>query len=309
MKIVFFGNFSIDYTTESHHLWTYKKLGHEVKTFQEPQAKADNILKEALTADMFVWTHTHGWNTPGMSNVLKELKDKNIPSVGYHLDLWKGIKREIDIDTDPYWNIEYFFTVDKLFVKDLKEKGIKAHYLPAGVVEKECYISGYDKKKYPHEVIFVGSKGYHEEWQYRPKLIQWLSDTYRDQFGHYGGDGLGVVRGTELNKLYASCKVVVGDTLCKGFNYPYYYSDRLFETTGRGGFIIFPYIEGIRDLFQRDELVTYPYNDFAKLKQKIDYYLENERSRKQIKLNGFLRTKTSHTYTNRLKELISIVKG
>ena len=61
---------------------------------------------------------------------------------------------------------------------------------------------------------------------------------------------MGVIRGKELNDLYATAKVVVGDTLCKGFNYPYYFSDRLFETTGRGGFLIHPYIKGLEDYFE-----------------------------------------------------------
>ena len=306
MKITFLGNFSVDFSTESHHLWTYRKLGHEVKTFQEGRANADQILNSAMESDLFVWTHTHGWNTPDMDKALYILRANNIPSVGYHLDLWKGIKREADLNTDPYWNIEYFFTVDKLFVDDLSKRGIKAHYLPAGVLEKECYLAQPDHQRFPHNVVFTGSRGYHAEWQYRPQLIDWLKNTYGHKFGHYGGDGLGTIRGHDLNTLYASSKIVIGDTLCKGFNYPYYFSDRLFEVIGRGGFMIFPYITGLEDLFDIGiEIVTYPFGDFDTLKNLINYYLENPELRESIRLAGMDRIKKDHTYTKRLESMLS----
>jgi len=315
MKITFLGNFSVDYSTESHHLWTYRKLGQEVKTFQEGRTKAEDILQSALKSDLFVWTHTHGWNTPDMDKVLEVLKSHKIPTAGYHLDLWKGIKREADLNTDPYWNIEYFFTVDKGFIPDLKARGIKAYYLPAGVVEKECYMAQPDTQRFPHEIIFTGSKGYHPEWNYRPELIEWLQYTYGDRFGHYGGDGLGTIRGHDLNVLYASAKIVIGDTLCKAYNYPDYFSDRLFEVTGRGGFMIFPKIIGLEDYFTINnfplELVTYSFRNFEQLKCMIDFWLkdENKTQMEEIRLRGFERTKKYHTYTNRLSKMLEIING
>lgn len=308
MKITFLGNFSVDYSTESHHLWTYRKLGHEVKTLQEGRTNADQILNSAIDSDLFVHTHTHGWNTPDIEKVYKILKANNIPTAGYHLDLWKGISREADLDNDPYWNIEHFFTVDQLFVQDLQKKGIKAYYLPAGVVEKECYIAKPDRVKYPHEIVFTGSKGYHHEWQYRPHLINWLKENYKDKFGHYGGDGLGIVRGDSLNQLYSSAKIVIGDTLCKDFIYPYYFSDRLFEVVGRGGFMIFPYIKGLEEMFKIDyEIVVYPFGDFEALKTIIDYYLEHDEEREVIKLAGQQRVLKEHTYTNRLQTMLDTI--
>jgi len=319
MKIVFLGNFCVNYTTENDHLWTLKKLGHEVIALQEGKTTSEQVRSACLGADLFYWTHTHGWNTEGMKEVLAELKNKKIPSVGYHLDLWKGITREADVNSDPYWNIEYFFTVDKLFAEDLKKRGIKAYYLPPAVIERDCY-RGVEDEKFKHDVIFVGSKGYHQEWPYRPQLINWLSENYKDKFAHYGGDGRGVVRGSSLNNLYRSSKVIIGDTLCKNFDYPYYFSDRLFETIGRGGFIIFPYIKGLEDLFVLNypynrkedenkgvELVCYKFGDFQDLKNKIDFFLTMDSTRESIRQRAFDRVKKENTYTNRLSYLINIL--
>lgn len=332
MRITFVGNFDVPFSTESHHKWTYEKLGHEVIALREAKTSKEVILENALKSDLLVWTHTHGWITEGMEEIFRICKEKNIPTVGYHLDLFKGISREINLDTDPYWNIEYFFTADKNFVPDLKAKGIKAYYLPAGVVENECYMAEPDRQRFPHDIIFTGSKGYHNEWPYRSKLINWLQETYGDKFGHYGGDGIGNIRitGDDLNILYASAKIVIGDTLCKGFDYPDYFSDRLFEVTGRGGFMIFPSIEGLNDMFQvgneyalnaikdiidpkisdlqhRCELVIYTFDNFDVLKNTIDYYLEHDEDREKIRLAGFHRTKKDHTYTKRLEYLLKTV--
>jgi glycosyltransferase involved in cell wall biosynthesis len=272
---------------------------------------------------MFFWVHTHGYHTAGISEVLKELKKKKIPSVGYHLDLWLGLERQKDLKTDPYWGIEYFFSVDKLMVDFLNaDKSLpKAWFLPAGVFEDECYLAK-KNKVFEYDVVFVGSRDYHREWQYRQHLIKWLEQTYGSRFAQFGRGGVKSVRGDELNQLYASAKVVVGDTLCIDYKYPYYLSDRIFETTGRGGFIIHPYIKGIDELYNiqvqkkngtcntsKAEIITYPFNDFEYLKYLIDYFVENGQEREEIRKRGFEKTKKEHTYTNRLKFIINTING
>lgn len=329
MKIAFLGNFNVDYTSESHYIKTLRKLGHEVYPLQEGVDQIETILDRASKMEMFLWVHTHGWHTKGMAEGLEILKERGIPTVGYHLDLWKGLKREIDLESDPYWKIEYFFSVDNLMVDYLNSRDDlpKAFYLPAGVFEDECYI-GTKNTRYMHDVIFVGSKAYHPEWPYRPQLIEWLEKTYGSRFALYGRDGKGIIRGEQLNDLYASAKVVVGDTLCKNFDYPFYLSDRIFETTGRGGFIIHPYIHGISDLFalpeyqfnakgkqldtfdtSKAEIITYPFNEFEYLKYLIDYYIKNDEERESIRLRGFQKTKLNHTYTNRLNYLVQTIQN
>jgi hypothetical protein len=186
---------------------------------------------------------------------------------------------------------------------------VKGRYMPAGVFDKECVMLEPESVNY--DVIFVGSKGYHHEWQYRPQLIDWLRDTYGTRFLHVGGDGdTGTVRGMALNQIYANAKVAIGDTLCLNYNYPYYFSDRLFETTGRGGFIIHPYILGLEKEFTDGvHLRFYPFANFDFLKKTIDYYLDpaNETEREAMRLAGHTRTKNKFTYKNRWQAIIKEV--
>lgn len=309
-KIVFLGNFRVDYSSESHHAKTLESMGHKVIRMQETQAYSQDILKEASGSDLFIWIHTHGWRTPGridMENVLKTLADYGIPSMTYHLDLWFGLQRQKDLNENPvYKNIQHFFTVDKKMADWFNEKTkVKGHYLPAGVFDQECILKSSHMYR---DVVFVGSKKYHPEWQYRPQLINWLGNTYKERFEHYGSGGNPNIRGMELNKLYWGSKVVVGDTLCIDFKYPDYWSDRVYETMGRGGFIIHPYVSGMeREFEDKKHLVFYEYGNFDQLKELIDYYIEHDEEREQIRLAGHQLVKEKYTYKNRweyiLKEL------
>lgn len=313
MKIAFLGNFRVDFTSESHYAKTFEKLGHTVIRLQETERTTDEIYSIADDCDMFFWVHTHGWESRGhrtMADVLRKLESHNIPTVAYHLDLYMGLQRWQEYENSEYFKVRHFFTVDKLMADWLNENTATiGHYLPAGVYEDECNLGDYNRH-FDFDVIFVGSRRYHPEWQYRTELIDWLQKTYGNRFGHFGNDGIMMVRGKALNDVYASAKVVVGDSLCKGFDYPYYWSDRIYETTGRGGAIIHPYIKGLETQFEDgSEVLFYNFNDLASLKEKIDYLLANPDTLKSIKEKGHERTLRDHTYTNRLQTIIETIKG
>lgn len=313
MRIAFLGNFNVPYTSESHYAATLEKMGHKVIRMQETNVSTDRVYMTAVDCDLFFWVHTHGWELKGnrtMSEVLRQLDRRNVPSVAYHLDLYMGLRRWNEYHDHEYFRVKHFFTVDKLMADWLNENtSTIGHYLPAGVFENECYMAE-PVEQLKYDVIFVGSKKYHQEWSYRPKLIEWLEKTYGNRFGHFGNDGMGTIRGDALNKLYASAKVVVGDTLCINFDYPYYWSDRIYETTGRGGVIVHPYIKGLEEEFtDRQDLLFYQYGDFDDLKTKIDELLKDDEYREKLRRNGFERTKNEHTYTQRLQTIIDTVKG
>jgi hypothetical protein len=313
-KITFLGNFQVDFSSENHHAKSLEALGHTVVKFQEGRGTTiGKVLREAVTSDLFVWVHTHGWHTPGQEriDILQELRESNVPTMTYHLDLWFGLKRQNDLKNDPFYkNIGHFFATDKLMADWFNEKtAVRGHFLPAGVFGPECYIHPDYDGTFDYDVIFVGSKGYHPEYPYRPKLVNALRELYGKRFLHVGGDGdTGVVRGDKLNRIYARSKIAIGDTLNINFNYPYYSSDRLFESTGRGGFTIYPNILGLDAFFEdKKEIVFYDHGSLRDLKEKIDYYLEHDEERESIRMAGHERAKREHTYKNRwqtiLKEL------
>jgi hypothetical protein len=307
MRIAFLGNFAVPYSSETHHARSLETLGHEVIRLQEPSTAVSVITEQALRADAFVWIHTHGWDTPGIDFALRAIKNAGIPTLTYHLDLWWGLQRQKDVRSSPYWDLDHFFTVDKKMADWLTDNTpVKGHYLPAGVFDEECFISS-EPSPFANDVIFVGSRGYHPEWPWRPQLIDWLRNTYGSRFTHIGGDGdSGTLRGAALNAAYSGSKVAVGDTLCLGFDYPWYASDRLFEAPGRGGFQIFPRIKGIPELFD-GTMEFFTFGDFDGLKDLIDYYLQHDQPREALRTMCHEHVKTHHTYVQRWETILETI--
>ena len=307
MRIAFLGNFAVPYSSETHHAKSLETLGHEVIRLQEPSTAVSVITEQALRSDAFVWIHTHGWDTPGIDFALSAIKNAGIPTLTYHLDLWWGLQRQKDVRSSVYWDLDHFFTVDKKMADWLTDNTpVKGHFLPAGVFDEECFIST-EPSPFANDVIFVGSRGYHPEWPWRPKLIDWLRDTYGPRFTHIGGDGdSGTLRGPALNAAYSGSKVAVGDTLCLGFDYPWYASDRLFEAPGRGGFQLFPRIKGIPELFD-GTMMFFDFGDFDGLKELIDYYLEHDQGREALRTKCHEHVKSHHTYVQRWETILETI--
>ena len=307
--VAYLGNYRYPFTTETHIANTLERLGHEVIRIQEsPEWNAD-VLMNSLNQkvlDFLLWTRTPDLESSSMGDVLEYCKRRKITTVSYHLDLYVGLKRDGGMDTSPFWRTDYVFTPDgdPYSAEVFKEKGINHHWLKPGVDKSECYIAD---EPITRDVIFVGSKGYHPEWPYRPKLIEWLQSTYGSRFEHWGSDGLGVVRNDALNRLFASTRVVVGDSLCLP-GHTNYWSDRVYETLGRGGFLIMPSIPGLeQELKDGEDLISYEYGDFPELKYLIDYYLQADPERERIRQHGHEKVKKHYTYDERLKEMFDVL--
>ena len=305
LRIGFIGNFVPPFSTENERKWSFEKLGHEVIAFQENETTAEDLLAAMKDVDVLFYSHNHdpSYIIKDLKEVFHEYKANNIPTVSVHLDRWAWLKRVEDMGNEATWFTEYIFMADaspeavELYTK-LK---LNWYYLKAAVVERDCYKAKPDHDKYPHEVIFVGSKGYHPEYAFRPKLVDWLKETYGDRFGHWGNDGIGVVRGKELNVLYSTAKISIGDS-CFGGR-PNYVSDRYYETRGRNGFLLHPIVDGV----DRVGVGSYDKENLKSLKLKIDYYLTHDDERESLRAKGFERVKKFETYTNRAEEMLGII--
>lgn len=301
LRIGFIGNFRVPYTTENDRKWSFEKLGHEVVCFQENETSAITLMTEIKDLDLLVYSHTHGWEIPNLKEVFLAYRHAGVPTVSVHLDRWAWLARESDIGKEATWFTEYMFMADfsPEAVELYKKNNVNAYYLKPGVVERDCYIASPDPIRFPHEIVFVGSKGYHPEYPERPALINFLAETYGDRFGHYGNDGIGVMRGHDLNTLYATAKIAVGDS-CFGGR-PNYVSDRYYETRGRGGLLLHPEIEGVDHV----GVVFYNPRDLQSLKVAIDTTLAVHRP--WLRDEGFEHVKAHETYTNRAQEMLEVI--
>ena len=305
MRIGFIGNFNVPYTTECEREWSFQQLGHDVVRLQENQTSAADLFCAMSTLDMLVYSHTHdpSYVIDGLINVFNAYKDAGIPTVSAHLDRWAWLKRVNDVGVEATWFTEHIFMADASpEAVDLYDSlGLNWHYLRPAVVEKDCYLAEPDHVRFPHEIIFTGSKGYHPEYAFRPKLVNWLHSTYGSRFGHYGGDGIRTLRQHDLNVAVASAKIVVGDS-CFGGR-PNYVSDRYFETRGRGGFLLHPETEGVDSV----GVGHYEPCDLDSLRERIDYWLTADVEREAMRIQGFEHVKTFETYTRRAQQILETV--
>ena len=304
MRIYYLGNFLPSHSTEQHIARTLRSMGHEVVELQENFIQPDHLSERLNNEPIDLFLVTRTWGETFMLPHLDILKRRNIPSASFHLDLYVGLERDGNISGDAFWRTDYVFTPDgdPKSEEFFKEKGINHYYLKPGVFADECYLVPGEKDK---DVIFVGSYNYHPEWQYRPQLIDWLKANY--QFELWGSHGLGEVREHPLNELYGRTKIAIGDSLHLP-NHDYYWSDRVYETLGRGGFLIHPYIKGLEEEFtDKEHLVFYEYGDFTQLRDLIDYYLGHDAERETIRQQGHELVKNNFTYTQRMQTMLDTI--
>jgi hypothetical protein len=309
LTVALLGNHGESYSTESELAWTLEHLGHRVLRFQENRDKTDDIYKTCKHAHaaLLLYVHTHGWTTPGelsMKRLFKKLHKRNIKTASFHLDLYWGLNaldgRQDRVGDHAFWTTDFVFTADGGHQQEFSSRGVNHLWLPAAVVERGCF-RGTARPELATDVAFVGARDYHPEYPFRGDLIRWLEATYGPRFRRFNGDTTGVFREERLNDLYASVKVVVGDSCFAGI--PRYWSDRVPETLGRGGFLVHPAVDGL-DI---PGLVTYRPRDLEDLRSKIDYFLVHDEERLAHAERAFEAVKQHHTYTNRVKTLLEII--
>lgn len=298
MKIVFIGNFNVVFSTESHHLWTWRKLGIEVVPLQEDKTNRQEILDACSGAQCLQWTHTHSYPDVLSMDDVRTIHSMSVKTFSYHLDRYFGIngqdKREDKLSTHPSYHLDYFFSTDGGNDDKWVAKGINHFWLPPGVVEYGCYYGAPQPGIPP--IIFAGSVGYHPEYPFRPRMVEALEKHYGTGFKAYQG-----IREADLNNLYASTRIIVGDHIFAGVGY--YWSDRVPETLGRGGFLIHPRTQGLRI----PGLAHYEPQNSDDLIRQIDFWLEHSETRKMHQQMAHEWVKSHDTYTHRLAKILRIL--
>jgi len=316
-EVVYLGNFQHDHCTEVHLAREMQANGHRVSKVQEPHDANERFVRRLeakvsnLKPDLFLWTRT--WGLPPMAtDTWRRFEEKGITTASYHLDLYLGLKRAEKMRRDPFWTTGYVFTPDGNASSEryFHSMGINHWFMPPAVVSDAVH-EGIRMPEYVSPLAFVGSwKNYHpEEWPFRQTMVLWLQRRYQREFAAWGANGRGTIREGHLNDLYASVKVVVGDNLSLRGN-THYISDRYFETLGRGGFLVAPYVQILDELgfVHGENIWTYRSADLSDLEYqiKVTLALPPER-RKEIVANAMALIKERHTYRHRLQKAFEIM--
>jgi len=297
--VAFLGNFDAPESTENMIRWALERLDYEVIPLQENTTNLREIAHATQFADFFLWVRTPGWlRVPEgeMREFLAQLKRDEKPSFSIHLDKFWGIpEREKLIGYHPFWRTQFVFTADGSRREDFKARGVNHYWMQPAISEVYCH-PGIKIAPYTCDVGFVGAADYHSEYPFRRKLVDFLKEEYGTRFQHITN-----LRGHGLNDFYASCKVAVGDCIFAGT--PKYWSDRVPETIGRGGFLLHPEVEGLPL-----DIATYKPQDLASLKQAIDYWVLHDEEREKLRFELMESFHFSDTWTVRMSSIMAIIR-
>lgn len=305
--VAYIGNFRPAHSTENDVRDALEQLGHQVIKIQEDSPDALTYLATEAKADVVLWTRT--WSIPQVQEAVLQVKDRGLPVVGFHLDRWWGLAREHQVRDEPFFQLcDLMVTADGGSHAKWSDVGVNHLWMPPAVSNRAQI--GKQQTQFQRPLGFVGSwRSYHSEWQYRRQLVEFLHETYGRKFRAWPRANQ-QIRGRDLADLYASVDIVVGDS-CLAGNVSRYWSDRIPETLGRGGFLIHPEVDGMDEqgFVDGETLVTYKLEEgnFSELQQKIDWWLQSK-DRKTIAANGFKLVHEKHTYVNRMSDLIAHCK-
>lgn len=255
---------------------------------------------------MFLWTSTYGLARTDAHNAHEALKriEEICPTTGVHLDKWWGLDRSVQVPVEAFFRVGTLFTADGGRQKEFIDAGVNHVWLPPGVWEDEC-LGGEPQSKYQSDIAFVGGyQSYHRESKHRFQLIDYLKRNYGNAAQFWPKPGQPAVRGKDLQNLYASVKILCGDS-CLVPNENRYWSDRIPETLGRRGFLLHPYVGGIELHYTDGEhMRMWPAGDWKELDRLIRYYLTHDDERRKIAKQGQQHVLETATYKVRVQQII-----
>lgn len=299
-RIAYIGDFEKVWNEEGNAR-AFESLGFEVDRYQEStyNHQADTPKLIASNPDLVLWAKL---KVQYRTRAATDIHNAGLRTACWHFDLYWGLSRQRLLFNDPM-----FVYADTVFSPDggnderFKIAGLNHHLVRQGIAKEYAYLGNSDPQ-YNYDVVFVGSET--NSWPYRRKLCDFLSRRYGAQFHWFGRRDTNEVRGHYLNNLCATARIIIGDSVYS----PRYWSNRVFETIGRGGFLIHPMIEGFDEAYTPGEhVVTYRFEDFDGLASKIDYYLEQEKESLDIADAGLAYTLEHHMLENRALEIKNIL--
>lgn len=286
-KIAFIGKFT-NLHDEEYIARSFEMLGCNVNRIPQHYAWMDVREKLLLfRPDYILYTK---WEYPyQIAAVLETLKREGTKTICWLFDLYFDYQREFLVKSRSFFKSDYVFTTDGGHQARFNDLGINHICVRQGIYKPECILLPFQKIE--HEIVFVGSDS--PIYPERSKLLRELKVRW------YGKINTNERRGMALNELYAITRIVIGDS----FPSPHYWSNRVVETLGRGGFLIHKETEGLKEAYPY--LVTY--KDKQDLKEKIEYYKHHETERRSIIRKNFEWVRDNYTMEKQCQILLNYI--
>ena len=244
---------------------------------------------------------------PGKINVLYLY----YPLETANMDKFKNLKHTAEPDwmslQTELWDFQLAAVASPGYQKKLEKFGIKTVFVPQFTDPKKFFYE-YDKNA-AYDILFVGRPGYE-----RISALWAMENGFDVALFGEGWEGKApaeMVKGTyidnkELHKYYASAKIVLNDTRAD-MKQAGFISNRVFDVTASGGFLISDYMPEIKE-FYGDSIPMF--NSREELKQLLEHYLAHPEKRKEkarqaqeITLRHFTNEAAAKTIMDAVQEL------
>jgi hypothetical protein len=278
--------------------------GHSVELLHAPDARPRAVLHLAGRCDLLMWVdggRHHDLDT------LNACRGSTLV-VGWSPDLFYGLERDGRWQDAPLWRCDMVLTADGDPHPWAAELGADHRWLLPGIRDGHTTSPSRVRNGWACDVAFVGNDGtgYPKEWPYRAELVARLREMCRRNgwtFRNPGGAERRIERGQHMTDFYRSARVTVGDSLCLRREQSRYWSDRVYEATGRGGVLVMPQVDALADDYG-DLVPMYPWGDWDALEGLVAGLLQDGRWRDRLRTGARQHTSAKHTYRHRVGQMM-----
>ncbi len=127
--------------------------------------------------------------------------------------------------------------------------------------------------------------------------------SYRQRFPELRVGGIAFPR--HYRQICANARIVLG--LNEVNRVPYYSSNRVFLTLGCGGFHLTHYVPGLDEVFQDGVHLAY-FRSATECLEKVQFYLRNDRLRREIAARGHELARREHRYFDRIASILAMLR-
>lgn len=164
-------------------------------------------------------------------------------------------------------------------------------FLPNVVDGSIEILKNHTKEKFDIDLVFIGRDSHDERRRTFLEDLLKSNDDHQLNISYFGASGASPVYGAEFfDTLEKSC---MGLSINRVDDVKWYTSDRIAQLTGNGLLTFSSEVEGLRELYNEDEIVYF--SDHNDLVEKLKYYKRNTKERQRIAANGYQR---AHQYYN-----------
>lgn len=249
------------------------------------------------------------------------------------LDYLKSKYITINWFCDDQWRFEnftkyyashstYAITTDKFALSKYRKIGYKNVILSQWASFGCSKNIDFETIKYKYDVSFVGGISGYRKW-----LINRLkrNGVRVECFG--AGWENGRVSFEEIAEIFKTSKINLNISNSASYDIRYIFSSikslhefmkakkrieqikaRNFEIPAFGGFQLTNYAPSLEDYFEIGSEVAI-YVSIEDLVLQINYYLGNEKERRKIMIKGYRKAAGEHTYFNRLKDVVKVIRN